>query len=535
MGQFFKAQPVELDRNFIYTPPVELMAKVVGNADAQIAKNETALLSLYDKLQAESLKQDEPRLQEIISDYQSKIEGMASKIQEDPLSFRKEMGNIRQLGRTIGNDWNKGEVAAIQGNKFARDNWVKTHLEKAKREKGYVTQDDMTFAQNQADTLFKGTEYKGPGDYKQWQQENLNAFVNLEDIGEERAKGYLADIVAKNGAYTDGKYMYTSENKKEFVPFDTIKKGVLSSMLNDRELMGYYGQQVRLGKFSQEDVAQKMQDAANRVAEKYSYSKTEQGKKSITGDPFALKQMEFDNQWKMKMADWGREDKKELAGPSIDANIRTGEQLDILNRNFSASLNNMASRLGVTTTRTDGRITPSDVRNKIQALNRLAKTPEQKKAIQNYYNTLNDVTNQYNDGQVKASWSGFAAVHGTDVATAARKQFDAYTKDPRNLYDKPMDYKVNGKLYRNITLYDIYNSPQKYGLKGDTFVKTDETGDSVKRDIKEVFVHGSQVPIMVSDRKEDWQYNDMLFEFEGDDMNIEGQTSFGNLGIDYVK
>lgn len=535
MGRFFKAQPVELSTNHIYTPPIDLMTKVIGNADAQIQKNETALLSLYDKLQAESLKQDEPRLKEIITGYQSQIEGMAQKIQEDPLAFRKEMSKIRELGRTINNDWTKGEVSAIQGNKFARDTWVKNHLEKAKREKGYVTQDDMTFAQNQADQMFTGTDYKGPGDYKQWSQENLNAFVNLEDISEDRAKGYIADVVTKNGAYTDGKYMYTSENKKEIVPYDTIKKGVLSSMLNDRELMAYYGQQVRLGRFTQEEVAQKMQSAADRVAEKYSYTKQESGRKSITGDPFALKQMEFDNQWKLKMADWGREDKKEIAGPSIDANIRTGEQLDILNRNYSASLNNLAGKLGVTSTRTDGRITPQDVRTKIQALNKLAKTPQQKKAIQSYYNQLADINSQYNSGQVKASWSGFASVHGTDVAVAARKQFDAYTKDPRNLYDKKMDYKVNGKLYRNITLYDIYNSPQKYGLKPDTFIKTDEAGETVKRDIKEVFVQGSQVPIMVSDRKEDWQYNDMLFEFEGDDMNIEGQTSFGNLGIDYVK
>lgn len=535
MGRFFKAQPVELNRDFIYTPPVELMAKVIGNADTQIKENETALLSLYDKLQAESLKQDEPRLKEIITGYQSQIEGMASKIQEDPLAFRKEMAKIRQLGRDINNDWTKGEVSAIQGNKFARDKWVKDHLEKAKREKGYVTQDDMTFAQTQADQMFKGTDYKGPGDYKQWSQENLNAFVNLEDISEDRAKGYIADVVTRHGAYTDGKYMYTSENKKEVVPFDTIKKGVLTSMLNDRELMAYYGQQVRLGRFTQDDVAAKLQDAANRVAEKYSYSKVESGRKSITGDPFALKAMDFENQWKLKMADWGREDKKEIAGPSIDANIRTGEQLDILNKNFSASLFNLAGKLGVKSTREDGRITPQDVRTKIQSLNKMATTPAQKKAIQNYYNTLNDITAQYNSGQVKASWSGFASVYGTDVAVAARKQFEAYTKDPRNLYDKKMDYKVNGKLYRNITLYDVYNSPQKYGLKPDAFVKTDEYGETVKRDIKEIFVHGSQVPVMVSDRKEDWQYNDMLFEFEGDDMNIEGQTSFGELGIDYVK
>ncbi len=537
MARFYKTTKADFVDKNIYTPPVELMAKVMGNADNQIAQNETALLSLYDKLQAQSLQVDEPRLKEIISGYQNNIETMAKKVQEDPLAFRKEMANIRTLGRTIQNDWTKGEVAAIQSNKLSRDSWVKDHLEKSKREKGYVTQDDINFAQSSFDKQFTdkgGTKYQD-GSYNQYKTETLNPFVNIEDLGEERAKGYIADVVNKNGAYTDGKYMYTSESKKEVVPYDTIKKGVLSSMLNDKELMSYYGQQVRLGRYSQEDVAGKMQSAADRVAEKYSYSKVDGGKKSITGDPFALKQMEQDNAWKLKMADWEHEDKKELAGPAIDANIRTGEQLDALNRGYAASMNNLSRKLGIVSSRTDGRITPSDVRSKIQTLNKLAKTPAQKKAVQQYANQLGSITEQFNSGQTKASWSGFASVHGTEVAASAMKQFEKFTKDPRNLYDKKMDYKIDGRTFKDVTLYDIYSNPKRFGLKEDAFTTTDEAGEITKRDIKDVFVQGSQVPVMVSDRKQDWMLNDMLFEFEGADSNIEGQTSFGNLGIDYVK
>lgn len=537
MARFYNTAKSEFVDKNIYTPPVEAMIRIIGNADTQIEKNETALLSLYDKLQAQSLQVDEPRLKEIISGYQNNIEDMAKKVQEDPLAFRKEMANIRQLGKTIQNDWTKGEVAAIQSNKVSRDVWVKDHLEKSKREKGYVTQDDINYAQSSFDKQFTdkgGTKYQD-GSYNQYKTETLNPFVNIEDLGEERAKGYIADVVNKHGAYTDGKYMYTSESKKETVPFDTIKKGVLSSMLNDKELMSYYGQQVRLGRYNQEDVANKMQSAADRVAEKYSYQKTEAGLKSISGDPFALKQMEQDNQWKLKMAGWEHEDKKELAGPAIDANIRTGQQLDVLNRGFSASLNNLSQKLGVISTRTDGRITPQDIRTKIQTLNKLAKTPQQKKAVQQYSNQLGNITDQFNNGQVKASWSGFASVHGSAVAASAMKQFEKYTKDSRNLYDKKMDFKIEGRRFKDVTLYDIYSNPKRFGLKEDSFYTTDEAGEQTKRDIKEVFVQGSQVPVMVSDRKEDWMYNDMLFEFEGADSNIEGQTSFGNLGIDYVK
>lgn len=534
MARFYKtAKPQFIDKN-IYEPPTELMIGAIDNADNQIQANETALLSLYDKLQAQGLQADEPRLKEIIGGYQSSIEEMAKKIQSDPLAFRKEMGNIRQLSRTIGSDWTNGEVSAIQSNKGLRDKWVSEHLEKTKKEKGYVTQDDMTFAQKRFDEQFKGTDYKGPGDYNTYKTEALNPFVNLGDISEDRAKGYIADVVTNNGAWTDGKYMYTSENKKEIVPFDVIKKGVIQSMANDRELMAYYGQQVRLGKFTQQEVADMMNSSADVVAEKYSYKKEEGGKKSITGDPFALEKMRQANRWQMKMADWNREDKKTLAGPVLDANVRTGEQLDILNRGFSSSLFQLANKIGVVSTRTDGRLAPQDIRNKISTLKRLAKTPEQRKAIEDYGNQLNVITSTYNSGQVKASWAGFGSVYGNDVATAAQKQMEKYTKDPRTLYNIPMNFSINGKTFEQRTMYDVYNNPASFGLPKDAFVKNVD-GETTKRDIKEIFVQGSQVPVMVSDKPEDWMYNDMIFQFEGDDINIEGQTSFGNLGIDYIK
>lgn len=534
MGRFYKTSKAEFVDGNIYMPPVELMAKVIGNADTQIEKNETALVSFYKDLEAKGLQADEPRLKEIINNYKTMIDDKAKQIQSDPLAFRKEMSNIKKIGSDIKDNWTNGEVAAIQGNYSIREKFVKDQLEKTKKEKGYVTQDDVTFATNKFDREFKGTNYKGPGDYEQYKKEDLNAFVNLEEISEDRAKGYLADVITTNGAYTDGKYMYTSENKKEIVPYDTVKKGVLSSMLNDRELMAYYGQQVRLGRFTQEEVAEKMQSAADRVAEKYSYRKDESGRKSITGDPFKLQRDQFDNQWKLRM-----EDKKDaiIAGPAVDANIRTGEQLDIINKDFGNSLRALASNLGVKSK--TGRLSPSDVRTKIKTLQRLAKTPEQKKAVEKYANQLNSITDQFNSGKVKASWSGFASVYGTDVTAKAQKGLTEFTKDARNVYDKKMDYKINGRKFKDVTLYDIYANPSKYGLKKDAFTIADPDaieGDVLKkRDIKEVFVQGSQVPVMVSDRPEDWQYNDMIFEFEGDNINIEGQTSFGNIGIDYVK
>ena len=62
MGRYFKAQPVELNRDFIYQPPIELMAKVIQGKDLAVDKYNEYQASIDEKLKAEGLKADEPRL-----------------------------------------------------------------------------------------------------------------------------------------------------------------------------------------------------------------------------------------------------------------------------------------------------------------------------------------------------------------------------------------------------------------------------------------------------------------------------------------
>lgn len=290
MGRYYKtAAPTFVDDN-IYTPPWQLASQVLSNIDEDIAKNESTLHSLYGELEASALKADEPRVRDIVGGYESQIDELAKKIQENPLEFRREGGAIRNLGKDIHENWTRGEVAAIQGNKGAYDGWLKSELEKVKATKGYVTPEDVNYARQKFLTDFKGTQYqKGTGDYQNIYTEALNPYMNVEDIAEERGKGYIADVVDSMGAYSDGQYIYTSEDKKEFVNPEDILAGVQTAMYNDKELTNYYNQQVKLGAMSEEEKNMRIQAAATRVAEKYGYSKVSKGRKSMSGDPFALK------------------------------------------------------------------------------------------------------------------------------------------------------------------------------------------------------------------------------------------------------
>ena len=274
MGRFFQTQEVELSKDHIYQPPVELMAKVIENADTQIQANETALLSLYDKLQAEGLKVDKPRLQEIIKGYQSNIDNMATELQQDPLGFRKRMASIKQLSRDISNDWSKGEVAKIQGNKQARDNYQKLLDERVKQ--GKIMQEDANKALQLFDSKYTGIGYEGPNKYNTYQTENLNDYINAMDVADKIGKGWEADLKAKGYQYADGQWIRSVNGSTEKVDFNEVKNAIEKGLLADKELMGYYEQQVKLGFMTPQEVSKKLSDVTNVVANKYSYTKTKE-------------------------------------------------------------------------------------------------------------------------------------------------------------------------------------------------------------------------------------------------------------------
>ena len=530
MGRFYKTSVSQFVDKNIYTPPWELMSKVIANTDSQIQENETALLSLHDKLQAQSLAVDEPRLKEIINGYTNQIDELAGKIQQNPLEFRRDTGAIRNLGRQIHTDWTQGEVAAIQGNKSARDAWVKEHLERTKAKQGYVTQDDVTFANSAFDKQFNekgGTKYDN-GKYNAYTTENLNAFVNLEDIGEERAKGYISDVVQKNGAYSDGKYMYTSESKKEFVPLNTIKQGVMSSMLNDKELMAYYGQQVRLGRYSQEEVAGKIEAAANRVAEKYSFTKEEAGKKSVSGDPFALENLRTKNDIKLegikfgydmkkKEAEWEHENKKELSGVVRNVNANTIEKSQYVTQSYQNQLGVIGSKLGL-----GANVSEQQIKDKLNYL-------KSKKGLSDasYNQIMNDVkyaNESRKKGMWEASYTSLSDVFGVKSAVTAQKSMNAYTKDPKNLYGVPLRIDLGNGYRMKGTVNELKNKVLANGKK--VFNITNDDGEALN-----ILGVDSALPVVYDENN--FGANDMQFQVQlGDGRVVSAYASFDDLGLD---
>lgn len=291
MGRFFQTdKPTFVDNNILQLP-YQLMANVIGKIDSDIAQNESQVMSLYDQLNANALKQDQPRLREILGGFETEIDDIAKDIQKNPLDFRRKTGDIRNLSRKLNEEFTRGEVAAIQGNFNAFQDFVKRGQTGVKE--GDILQEDFEFAKRKFLTDFQGTDFQD-GDFQSIFTEDLNKFINIEDIAETRGKEYAASTAELINGFSDGVYIYEDASKEKIMPYEKVYSGVLSSLMNDRELNGYLTQQVRLGAMTPEEYQNTIIRAADRVANKFSFRDTKKSRK-LKNDQIYVENLEQRN------------------------------------------------------------------------------------------------------------------------------------------------------------------------------------------------------------------------------------------------
>lgn len=297
MGRFYQtATPQKID--FMHKLPEQAMMQAMMVTDKKAADTDAAIHDLYGKLKANALHWDKQRKDEILKSYESNIDELAKKFQENPLAFQQTKNLTKQLSREIYNDWTRGEIAAIQGNYNSRADFQKRYM-KAVQE-GKANAKDFEVAMAYFDSQFDkkgGTLFdKEAGAGNVYSTEELAKYVDMETLAETRGEGYIADFKKKFGAWSDGKYIYKSENSKEVIPAQDIYEGVLSAMQNDKELMDYWNQQIKFGNATDKERDLRLQLAAKRVAEKYDMNRDISGKTGMSGDPYGLKtaQHEYD-------------------------------------------------------------------------------------------------------------------------------------------------------------------------------------------------------------------------------------------------
>lgn len=192
MGQFYKGAEATFLDDAMFKLPYELMGTVIDKKDKEIQEDIDARNALSDLLKAQGLKPDEPRLQQIMKQYQDEIDTSVLDIYKDPLNYSRE--GVQRLKRKINEDFTLGEVAAIQGNKAAYDAWVKSEEEKIKKDPDKYSPGlfDKMKAQKLAE--FSGTNFKSPGEYNTIATEEAIGVKDTLTVLDELMKGAIPDF-----------------------------------------------------------------------------------------------------------------------------------------------------------------------------------------------------------------------------------------------------------------------------------------------------------------------------------------------------
>lgn len=292
MGRFYNTAKPQFVRDNVYTPPIELMSKVITNTDLARDNYENFQASLMEKLKAEGLKADEPRVKEIINKYQSNIGEISKDILDGNLNFGTQMSKLRELGTDISNNWTMGEIAKIESNKKAFDEGVARDLERIKATKGYITEEDRDAVKSYNLSQFKGTDYRGPNEYNQLQYEQTAAYYDLNERLQDFGEGFKADGNEYSYDKEVGKWIKTTAHGVEEVKFDEVSKAMGKYLSADSERNAYNAQQVKIGKQSLEEIEAKERAAIEAYANKFSYKKESDSTALKTND-YWMKQWEW--------------------------------------------------------------------------------------------------------------------------------------------------------------------------------------------------------------------------------------------------
>jgi hypothetical protein len=277
MGRFYKTS-AQTPVDYMYELPKELMMKAVQSADTDITKTEEGVAALNDNLKLQYLNADSEAAKAKLAEYKNQINDFSKQIQADPMAFRRQTSGIRDLSRTIQDDFATGEASKIQGNYNTRQANLKTLEEMWTKNPDKYNYEDIGKLMSINDAGYTG--FKAGG----YNQGMLKEYQDINDY-EKLAKDYEPEILKQHNAYkgADG-YLYSSINANERVDPNLIKNDLLKAMMGDEKLGNYYRQQIQLGNTTAEEVAAKMENTINRLGGKYGYDNTERGITSMKND-----------------------------------------------------------------------------------------------------------------------------------------------------------------------------------------------------------------------------------------------------------
>lgn len=199
MGQFYKGTAAEFLDNKMFQLPFEQMKDIIEKKDKEAETGIEQANALSELLKAQTLDADKARANQIISGYTKGIDDITNQIISDPLNAALYNPKIKNLSRSIKENWERGEIGAMQGNFATYQEWEKDLAEKMKK-------DSKLYSPDQADALKKaklaefnakgGTKFESPTKYQAFDTEEIAGLTPFQEFTEQLMKGAVQDVNA---------------------------------------------------------------------------------------------------------------------------------------------------------------------------------------------------------------------------------------------------------------------------------------------------------------------------------------------------
>lgn len=251
MARFYQTSEPAFVDNKINKLPWEMMAGVLQTKDKAVNDSINSAELYLDKLKAQGLKPDEPRLREIISGYQSEIQGVTDTIRSNPMEYQKQLGTIRQIGRDIGNNFENGEVAGIQGNRKLYLDYAKNLDDDYQKNPDKYSPGQIEALKAEALDLYSqngGINYIAPGQYNTFKGENAAPMEDMTTYMKKIMEGAIQDTnVSVKWDNERGAYRVKGEKKDLWYSSDQLKNLYTDFATTNPDFLSGIKQRERLG------------------------------------------------------------------------------------------------------------------------------------------------------------------------------------------------------------------------------------------------------------------------------------------------
>jgi len=536
MGRFFQAQPVELNRDFIYQPPLELMAQALLKKDDDI-QQQADTMELMRSLPIDFIDYHKDGVENIKKEINSDIDNLAKEIMTKGALDGSLKSKINAYKNQLQERYSTGDIYNIQQTKKNYEEFEKkleatkglTSAQKEKHKQEYWG----NYTKENPDGGYKSVYTPGTiiddvdylGEYSDW-------FSKLKPDQKK-------NIIQKLG----GRYDTMTETERNGLILENGHETFLQARPDLQELLKQQGQSnifkdrdIRFNQDGNLNYKEGFLGNLGKAAKEMNYINT------LDSKTYNVNQYAYREEgWAYEASKERLQKAQELGGLQLETNIRTEEQKKYLNKEYYDTLldflkNDLKIKPELSKDGKTNKYTIDSGRKQIEKDRITFKnSPERLALLDKKEERLNLIQKNYKTKMSNASWLGAGEILGINAATQVKKDFDErYGSDPSSLYSKRMEeFTINGKKYFNVSFNDIINKPEKFGLPEDTFheidSKTNKKGD-VKGDLSKLYNPKSVIPVVYS--RDNWDLNDMMFDFNFNGNSIEAKTSFTKIGID---